>query len=249
MAKNKEKASERAERLLMERILAGSYPPGSALPGERDLSKELEVARPALREALQRLARDGWLVIQQGKPTEVSDYMREGSLNVLTGLMEADLTLVPDFVPNLLEVWSLLAPSYTQAAIENDSREVHLQIFGYQGLADRPRPYARADWRLHRMLIDLSGNPVYGLLLNAFRDFHMRLAARYFHAPENRAEVRAFWDRLYNAALLEDGERAADLMWQHMLACRRMWPELDITAWIEDEMEEDGEYQDEDDDR
>lgn len=237
----KEKASERAERLLMERILDGTYPPYTALPGERDLSKEVGVARPALREALQRLARDGWLVIQQGKPTEVSDYMREGSLNVLTGLMHADLTLLPDFVPNLLEMWSLIAPTYTQSAIENDPREVHQQIFGYQGLADRPRPYARAQWRLHRKLIDLSGNPVYGLLLNTFREFYLRLAAHFYTDPARRADARTFWDKLYEAALVADSERGAELMWRYMQATRTRWPDLDVAGWIEDDLEDERE--------
>ena len=92
--------------------------------------------------------------------------MRDGSLNVLSGLMQADLSLLPDFVPNLLEMWSLIAPTYTHAAVERDPRAVHEQLYGYRGLADRPDPYARAQWRLHRLLTWLSGNPVYGLVLN-----------------------------------------------------------------------------------
>lgn len=238
MATRRERASERAERLLIERILDGTYPPGTTLPGERDLAKELGTARPALREALQRLARDGWLIIQQGKSTEVSQYMRDGSLNVLSGLMQADLSLLPDFVPNLLEMWSLLAPTYTAAAVERDARAVHEQLFGYRGLADRARPYARAQWRLHHLLIHLSGNPVYGLVLNGFREFYIRLATLYYGDPARRDEVRDFWQSLYEAALLADGERAAGLIWEYMQATRQRWPELDLTAWLEDEQDE-----------
>ena len=236
MAKDTERASERAERLLIERMLNGTYPPRSVLPGERDLAKELGVARPALREALQRLARDGWLIIQQGKPTEVSDYMRDGSLNVLTGLMQADLRLLPDFVPNLLELWSLLAPRYTAEAIENDPRAVHQLLYGHRGLADRPGPYARAQWRLHPRLIDLSRNPVYGLILNAFRDFYIRLATHYYQDPARRADARAFWHRLYEAALVEDAERGARLMRVIMEDTRRRWQRLDVAGWIDDDL-------------
>ncbi len=238
MEDRRERASERAERLLIERILDGTYPPGTTLPGERDLARELGTARPALREALQRLARDGWLNIQQGKSTEVNDYMRDGSLNVLSGLMQADLSLLPDFVPNLLEMWSLIAPTYTRAAVECGPRAVHEQLYGYRGLADRPGPYARAQWRLHRLLIWLSGNPVYGLVLNGFRDFYIRLARLYYTDPARRAEARDFWRALYEAALLVDGERAASLMWEYMQATRRRWPELDVAGWLEDEQNE-----------
>ena len=109
--KKSEKAPDRAVRLLIQGILDGTYPPGSDLPGERDLCKSLGVARPALREALQRLSHDGWLIIQQGKPTRVSLFMRDGSLNVLIGLLQADITLLPDFVTNLLDIWALMAPA------------------------------------------------------------------------------------------------------------------------------------------
>ncbi|NLH06203.1 MAG: GntR family transcriptional regulator [Chloroflexi bacterium] len=237
MEDRRERASERAERLLIERILDGTYPPGTTLPGERDLARELGTARPALREALQRLARDGWLNIHQGKATEGNDYMRDGSLNVLSGLMQADLSLLPDFVPNLLEMWSLIAPPYTHAAVERDPRAVHEQLYGYRGLADRPDPYARAQWRLHRLLTWLSGNPVYGLVLNGFRDFYIRLSRLYYTDPARRAEARDFWRALYEAALLADGERAASLMWEYMQSIRRCWPELDVAGWLEEQSE------------
>ena len=162
-----EKASNRAERQLVEGMIAGTYPSGSALPGERDLCKQLGVARPALREALQRLARDGWLDIQQGKPTQVNGFMRDGNLNVLINLLQVDITLLPDFVPNLLEIWSLLAPGYAAEAIARQPQEVARLLYGFRGLADRPSPFARAQWRLHRALIDLCGNPVYGLIRTA----------------------------------------------------------------------------------
>ena len=46
------------EQALLTAILDGTYPPGTALPNERELAAQLQVTRPTLREALQRLARD-----------------------------------------------------------------------------------------------------------------------------------------------------------------------------------------------
>lgn len=235
MAKDKEKASDRAERLLIERILTGDYLPRSALPGERDLAKEIGVARPALREALQRLARDGWLVIQQGKPTEVSDYLRDGSLTVLTGLLQVDPTLVPSFVPDLIDMWALLSPAYTYAAIQNDPRAVRQQVYGYRGLADRPRPYARAQWRLHRRLIEASGNTVFLLIFNTFWEFSIRMWARYYADPERRAEARALWSGLQQAAAIGDAERGAALMQADMDVAAHYWPVIGTGDWPDDE--------------
>lgn len=41
------------------------------------------MTRTTLREVLQRLARDGWLTIQHGKPTKVNNFWETSGLNIL----------------------------------------------------------------------------------------------------------------------------------------------------------------------
>ena len=69
-----QRPNDYAEQSLVTAILEGTFAPGDTLPGERALAAELGITRPTLREALQRLARDGWLTIHQGKPTVVNDF-------------------------------------------------------------------------------------------------------------------------------------------------------------------------------
>src|SRR3954453_22977877 len=47
---------------LAARIAGGELHPGDRLPGERDLSKEFDLARSVIRQALACLARDGMIV-------------------------------------------------------------------------------------------------------------------------------------------------------------------------------------------
>lgn len=65
-----------AEEYIIESIWNSRFPPGSILPAERELSELIGVTRTTLREVLQRLARDGWLTIQHGKPTRVNDFWK-----------------------------------------------------------------------------------------------------------------------------------------------------------------------------
>lgn len=60
--------------MLLTSILNGVYPSGSTLPNARNLSAEISATRPTLRETLQRLANEGWIRIQHGKPTAVNDF-------------------------------------------------------------------------------------------------------------------------------------------------------------------------------
>ena len=63
-----------AEKYIVRSIWENKFPPGSILPAERELSELIGVTRTTLREVLQRLARDGWLTIQHGKPTRVNNF-------------------------------------------------------------------------------------------------------------------------------------------------------------------------------
>ena len=60
------------QHLLRHRIHSGLYPPGTQIPSEHELSRELAVSRVTLREALRELVRENLLVKVQGKGTFVS---------------------------------------------------------------------------------------------------------------------------------------------------------------------------------
>ena len=68
-----------AEEYIIESIWNNRFPPGTILPAERELSELIGVTRTTLREVLQRLARDGWLTIQHGKPTRVNNFRAQHS--------------------------------------------------------------------------------------------------------------------------------------------------------------------------
>lgn len=197
-----------AEAALVAAILDGRFPPGSALPAERGLATQLGVTRPTLREVLQRLARDGWITIQHGKPTRVNDYWREGGLNVLSALVRTAGRVPRELVPWLLEVRVTLGPTYTRAAVARAGAEVAALLEAHAALADTPEAFAAFDWRLHRCLTAASGNPIYALILNGFAGFYESMARRYFAAPAARALSLAFYAELLGAARRGDGAEA-----------------------------------------
>src|SRR3990172_3511575 len=137
---------EHAQDHLITAILDGTFPPGTTLPGERELAAQLGVTRPTLREVLRRLEGDGWLTVHQGKPTQVNDFWREGGLNILSGIVRHSKYLPPNFVDNLLEVRLHLAPAYTRAAMLHAPMEVVALLMDSNDLDDTPEAYATYDW-------------------------------------------------------------------------------------------------------
>ena len=194
--------AELTEQRLLQAVLNGEFPPGSTLPGERELAAQLGVTRPTLREALQRLARDGWFDIRHGKPTRVRDYWREGNLNVLSALVRHSQRLPDDFVPNLLAVRKSLAPAYTRAVVERGADQVIALLNGYADLQDGDSAgrFSTADWKLPHGLTLAAGNPIFTLILNGFADFYVHMACLYFTQPQARSASWAWYAELLAAA-------------------------------------------------
>ena len=221
-----QKPAELAETRLLEGILSGRFPANSNLPGERELAVQIGVTRPTLREAMQRLARDGWLHIQHGKPTRVRDYWREGSLGILTVLAHLPAERSPDFVIHLLDLRILLAPAYARQAIHNACSEVAHLLDGYPSLDDSPAAFARADWDLHRLLTQKADNPIFRLLLNNFENLYLLVAERYFAFPECRASSRSFYAELLACARACDEQAGEDLTRRVMEESLALWTKL-----------------------
>lgn len=215
--------AELTETRLIEAILEGHFPIGSNLPAERELAGQLGITRPTLREALQRLARDGWVEIRHGRHTRVRNFWREGNLGVLATIARHKNHVPPDFVPNLLEVRISLAPAYARAAVVRKPKHVAEILANYAMLDDSPQVFAAADWELHRQLTIDSGNPVFTMILNGFGDLYQGMALIYFTLIEARARSRVFYQALRVAALAKDPELAERVTRQMMIESLDLW--------------------------
>jgi GntR family negative regulator for fad regulon and positive regulator of fabA len=107
-----------AEKYIIESIWNGRFPPGSILPAERELSELIGVTRTTLREVLQRLARDGWLTIQHGKPTKVNQFMETSGLHILDTLMTLDADNATAIVEDLLAARANISPIFMRYAFK-----------------------------------------------------------------------------------------------------------------------------------
>jgi GntR family negative regulator for fad regulon and positive regulator of fabA len=215
--------AELTEQRLIAAILQGHFPINSSLPAERELANQLGVTRPTLREALQRLARDGWVEIQHGKLTRVRNYWEEGNLGVLGTIARNQHHLPPDFVPNLLSIRLLLAPTYTRLAVERALSEAGDLLQSLTHLADTSQAFASADWSLHRQLTILSGNPVFTLILNGFQELYAKMAIQYFSYPPARQRSKVFYQDLHDAILKNDPQSAEEITRQMMQESLTLW--------------------------
>lgn len=76
------------KEIFQEKISSGEWPPGATIPTEGQLCAEYGVSRGPVRQALDRLAREGLLARKQGRGTWVRAEKMEGSLGRLYSFAE-----------------------------------------------------------------------------------------------------------------------------------------------------------------
>jgi len=222
------KPAELSEERIIQAILDGTFPINSLLPSERDLSVQLGITRPTLRETLQRLARDGWLEIRHGRQTRVKNYWQEGNIAVLSAIARHVRHLPANFIPDLLVVRKLLAPAYTRMAVENNSEGIIQLLQGYMNLDDSPRAYSRADLDLHRCLTIESKNPVFTMILNGFMELFLSMGDRYFELPAARRHSKKFYSELEQCAQRKDSNAAERMTAIVMAESIIFWQAVDM---------------------
>lgn len=220
------KPGQLAESRLIKALLDGTFPINSNLPAERELAELLGVTRPTLREALQRLERDGFIEIQHGKPTRVRDFWIEGNLGVTLALAQYQDPLPRNFVADLFSVRVLLAPTYTSAAIANAHQEIAAFLETSKDLSDSPHQFAALDWELHWQLTRHAHNTFFLHFMNSVRGLYECIGVPYFSHQQTRDHSRSFYRQLQECALENDPAAAGELARRIMSESAALWERI-----------------------
>lgn len=212
-----------AEEFIVKSIWKGDFAPGSILPAERELSELIGVTRTTLREVLQRLARDGWLTIQHGKPTRVNNFWETSGLNILETLARLDEEGMPDLVDHLLSARTNISAIYIRGAIRQNPDRVVEIVQGYEQLADSSQAFAEFDYRLNHELAMASGNPIYVLVLNGFKGLYERIGQFYFSRVEARDLARRYYRDMLALARTGHHNDALALVRQYGYDSAQIW--------------------------
>lgn len=212
-----------AEEYIIESIWNSRFPPGSILPAERELSELIGVTRTTLREVLQRLARDGWLTIQHGKPTRVNNFWETSGLSILETLARLDHDSVPQLVDNLLSVRTDISSVFIRRAIRSYPDKAKDVLETVNLVEDRAEDYTELDYGIFRGLAFASGNPIYGLILNGLRGLYTRVGRHYFSNPEARQLAKDFYLQLLHFCNAKEHEHIVDCVREYGRRSGEIW--------------------------
>ena len=191
-------------RDLEQRILEGSLKAGDRLPSERALALELNISRPSLREAIQKLVHKGLLETKHGGGTVVTDRLQASFSDPWQDMLQAHPLLQTD----MLEFRHMLEGEAAKLAAER-ATDVDLASIdaAYAALekayeSDDMAACIETDVAFHQAIADASHNSLIGhLWASLMRVIHGHVSDNLVHLRANpkqwsqlRAQHKAIWE-------------------------------------------------------
>jgi GntR family transcriptional repressor for pyruvate dehydrogenase complex len=196
---------------LRAQIVSGELPPGSQLPGHRDLAAAHSVSVGSMREAISMLISDGLIVTRAGRGTYVAASPQRA------GRPRAGAPLLREEVEELTEARRVVEVQLAALAAERATPEqvdaLRQATERMEAAAGNPYEYPEADVEFHLALAEAAGNRY---LLQAMVDIRALLRQDMELGAE--AAIRRFGDlrpsveshrRLLAAVADKDPARAA----------------------------------------
>lgn len=183
-------------------ILKGQYMPGDVLT-ERKLSDEMGISRTPIREAMQMLAHDGWLVMETYKGAVVREFDLEYVLEVLKIRKSLEMLAVEDAVLNV-----------TDRDLEDLEEIARCQrdMLNHYDEYD----YIEMDRKFHQKIYELSHNRTLQSLLNNFNDIISFFGIRALKQKERKITTMEEHQKILDAVKSRDAGAAVHAMEEHM---------------------------------
>ena len=154
---------------LRDQILRRTWPPGSKLPSEHELSQTMGVSRVSIREGIQQLVSLGIVETRHGE----GSFVRELSGQIHFNALIPQLVLDDIDILHVLEYRRIVekgtAAVAAERATEDDLAEMEAVYDRMVQLPDNIAEFARADLEFHLVVAKATGNPVIIKVNNVLR--------------------------------------------------------------------------------
>ena len=196
-------------------IAQGEFAVGDRLPAERDLSKQLGVSRPSVREALIALEVEGWVEVRTGSGVYVLDRSHRAAAPVAE----------TEWGPLELIRARRVVEGETAAIAALQRKRTHLDaidraIATMRELADRSTMPLEGDRAFHVAIVDACDNVVLAETVQGFWDsrkgpIFTRLGG-YFETVKSWRAAIAEHEAIREAIAARDAAAARAAMHEHM---------------------------------
>jgi GntR family transcriptional regulator, sialic acid-inducible nan operon repressor len=212
---------------LQQRIRSGEIAAGQQLPSERELMDQYGVGRPAVREALQELARSGIVEINHGERARVLVPTADLLINQVAGGARHLLHTQPDMLEHLKEARVFLeaglARLAAQRALPADVARLRERLEEQAAVVADAEKFLARDMAFHREIATISGNPIYPAIVEAMFGWASAFHRSIVRAPGAEQLTLAEHRKIIDAIAANDAEAAAQAMQEHLLRANELY--------------------------
>lgn len=213
---------------LRNEIISGSIIPGQALPSQRQLVDQFDLARSSVREVVQQLELDGLILtvhggrsICQNPMAKYIDMPIEGVGNNLS--FQLQVMEARSFLEG--EAAYFAAIRATDQQLDEIAKEFERMQLRGKGLTTLDK--AKADLRFHMMIAESSHHVLitsfsqlfYNRYFNAIYGVLNRTLIKFGRYPDG---IRMQHEQIYHALLQRDAEQARKAACEHILYTRNL---------------------------
>jgi len=190
-----EKISQTVVRQIEQLILRGILKPGERLPSERELSEQLGVSRPSLREALAELQESGLLTSRAGSGVFVGDVLGSAFSATLIQLFANHDEAVLDYITFRRDMEGLAAERAATFGTKTDLKVIDTLFKKMESAHNKRNPTEEAglDADFHLSIIEASHNVI---MLHMMRSMYQLLREGVFYNRQIMFKQRTTRDQL-----------------------------------------------------
>ncbi len=220
-----ERLSDVIARQLEGLVLDGVLHPGERLPPERELAREMDVSRPSLREALQKLEAAGLVETRHGGGTYVKNAFADALGDPLADLFQRHPEASLDFVEFRHTLDGIVAYYAALRGTDEDKEMLTARFRAIEAVHgdDDPTEEAERDAEFHIAIAEASHNVVLLHVMRSLLDLLRKdvlfnrtlLYSRKDARDVLMAQHRTIYDRIMNGDA-EGARAAAQAHMQHV---------------------------------
>jgi GntR family transcriptional repressor for pyruvate dehydrogenase complex len=206
---------------LLDRIIAGEFPPGTSVPGELELSARHEVSRMTVREAMKTLEAQRILSVERGRGTFVNPLNRWASLEAVLRAASEGKDDASAAV-QLIELRRMLESGACELAAARIGDADLERLFGHleamrgaHGSND-VAAFVEADLAFHDLILKASENVFAAVLFEPLHRILEKRRTETSKVPDIQEHAVWHHQQIADALASRDPHRARDAMDAHM---------------------------------
>jgi DNA-binding FadR family transcriptional regulator len=224
------KLYEDVRERLMRRIASGEFRPGDPLPPERELMTAYGVGRPAIREALQAMARSGIVEISHGERARVVVPTARDLIGQIAGGARHLLQAAPDTLEHLKQARIFLETGTARMAAERatpaDVAALRACVATQRAPLPRLDAFLSHDMAFHREIARISGNPIFPAIVEGIFHWASDDYRPLVRAPGAERLTLAEHTRIVDAIEDHDADAAQAAMCAHLTRSDALYRQL-----------------------